>query len=153
MEQIIDKTKELFTKQELEEKAMKLWERYSKRYRDLIPTYQRLLEEKRQKKIKPLNKIRESTLNEVPSIAFLYIPTKKAAESWVKKTSSSALSITILEIELMVDDYPFNTIEAHIFDFKYEIEHQGAKKFRHGLDPDYRSTGSIFFRKSYKENE
>ena len=138
------RSKALFTKEDMQEKAEVLWERYGERYRNLIPEYQKLLARKRELGLKPLNAIKAETLKEVPEIEFLSIRSKKEAKRFIKKMIYSELSMAILKTELMVDGYAFRTIEAHIWDFRYEIQHRDDRKksLLGAYDSDYAAVGT-----------
>ena len=145
-------SKKTFTKEEMQEKAMTLWERYGERYRNLIPKYEKLLLRKKELKIRPLNEVARSTLNELPEIELLSIRSKKAARARIKKMSSAELSAAIMMTEMMVDGYAFRTIESHIYDFEYEIRHHGEKHLRVGaIDPGYVKRCAFASRRTHAE--
>lgn len=137
----------------LVEMAEKLWQKHGKRYRTLIPEYHELIAKKRELKISPLNRVKQSTLNELPDIEFLNITNKKELRSRIKKLSAEKLTAQIIATELMLDSYAFRTIESHIFDYKYEISHLHQKKGGAGsIDTEYCRNCSINTRHSHAEN-
>lgn len=135
--------KKNFTREEMLVKALVLWERYGERYRNLVPKYEKLLARKRELKIRPLNAVAQSVIAEIPEIEFLNIQNKKAARKFVKRMKVSELSMAILETEMMIDGYAFNTIEAHNYDFEYEIRHHGDKKGRMQSGGDWMISGAV----------
>lgn len=137
----------------LVEMAEKLWQKHGKRYRTLIPEYHELIAKKRELKISPLNRVKQSTLGEIPEIEFLSVKNKKELHSKLKGYSVERLSAMIIATEMMFDSYAFRTIESHIFDYKYEISHLHQKKGGAGaIDPNYCRNCSMNTRHSHAEN-
>ncbi|MBR3180052.1 hypothetical protein IKF57_00760 [Candidatus Saccharibacteria bacterium] len=134
------------------EMAETFWKKHSKRYRTLIPEYHELIKKKRELKITPLNQVKRSTLNEIPEIDFLKISNKKELRSRLKKYSAEKLSAELIAASMMVESYAYRTIEAHIFDYQYEIRHYGDKKGGIGtMDPSYCQCGAINSRRTHAE--
>ena len=114
--------------EELQQRAMDLWDQYAEKYRELIPRYFELLDQKRDLKISPLNKVKGSTIREIPKITFLEFKDEELASNYVLNSTINELSRVILDIEMMLNSYAWKTITAHIYDFEYEIRHHGSFK-------------------------
>lgn len=138
----------------LREMAETFWKKHSKRYRTLIPEYHELIKKKRELKITPLNQVKRSTLNEIPDIEFLKISNKKELRSKLKKYSAEKLGAELIAASMMVESYAYRTIEAHIFDYQYEIRHYGEKKGSVGaINPGCCQCGFISPRRTHVEND
>ena len=124
-------------REELETTIEKLWLRHSKRYCTLIPEYEKLLQEKRDLKIKVLNPVNKSVLDEIPEIELLRAKSLKSFHRKLKKYSAGRLSAEIIRIERMISGYAYRTVEDRICDYKYEIRHHGEKRRNSVyMDPD-----------------
>ncbi len=120
------------------DEAMLLWERHYERYQTLIPEYEELLKRKRELKVYPLNKIRQSDLDRWPDIPLLRFETEEAAENYLLDLTERELSRVITEIAIFDDSYVYNTLQARVLDYRYEVRTHGRPKSKYALDPDAR---------------
>ena len=65
------------------ERTMRLWGMYGEEYRNILKEYESLLQQKRDLKVKPIGKIKDSSLREFPIINFLYLDDEKKAEEYI----------------------------------------------------------------------
>lgn len=124
------------------EKAMELWLKFSKKYRNLKPEYYLLLDKKRRLRIKPLDPLTKSVLNSLPEIPFLYIEDEAEAREYLKDHSRGELIYLNRSIVLMVEGHSYKTIEARNCDFRWTIEHVDDECRPFGIDPNYPHTNS-----------
>lgn len=127
-------------------KAMNLWSLYSKEYRTLIPTYKRLLEEKRQKKVKPLWKINKTDLEEYPAIDFLDLDDELEAENYLRELQDNKLANLIYEIDMFLDSHIRRTLKARICDYKHQLRFNESPKTPLAIDPNFKRRHGWFKR-------
>ena len=119
---------QVHSKQVLVETATELWERHGKRYRSLIPEYEKLLAKKRELKITPLNRVNQTTINEIPNIGILMCHNKQELRALTKRYSSNQLADDIFEANAALGGYAFRTVKTRISDFRCEIRNYEYKK-------------------------
>ena len=122
--------------QMLFERAMKLWRERGEDYRTMLREYEDLLFQKRILGISPLNKVKATVLKEWPEIPFLDTLAEEDATEFLLNLPESEITGVVIAIDLWVDSYVYNTVKAHIYDYRYEVRHHGEHKNPFGIDPD-----------------
>lgn len=126
------------TRQELIDRAMRLWETHAESYRTMPLQYQFLLAEKRRLGIAPLNKIKKCVLDDYPKVPFFAICDAEVARARLNKLSELQLICQIRWLEDVVNyNQAYRTLRNRIIDFTYEVDHYGSLDCPFGLDPDY----------------
>ena len=110
---------------ELETTALLLYHRYSKEYREIIPQYESLLDEKRRLKLSPLKAIKKTDLNEFPSIRLLAIPEVEDALNYITEEETLALIRELNSIYRYVDSWILRLLRSTIAEYQYAISHHG----------------------------
>ena len=118
------------------ERTLNLWEKYNEEYRTILKDYERLLAKKRELNIKPLNKIKESSLREFPIINFLYIDNESKAEEYLLNLTERRLCELMGDIDLYVDSKLRRDLRAKIFDYRYEIRNRFIPKSQYAMSPE-----------------
>ena len=113
---VVHSTKNRYSK--IFERTMNLWERYGEEYRTILKDYYNLLEEKRRLNIRPLDKIKESTIREFPVISFLYFDDYRSAEEYLLSLNPSQLVDVMTDVDLYADSKVRRDLLARIFDYK-----------------------------------
>lgn len=122
--------------------AMDLWEIYGANYATCVDSYRALLQRKRDLKIAPLGKIPESTIRELPEIAFLKISKSKDALAYLEKLSAVEVEKLIHHITYMVRyDHAYRMINTTIKEYDYQIRAYGKRNRYSGVNPDCIGTG------------
>ena len=104
------------TVKEIREELLLLYDEYSEKYRELIPTYEALKKRKQELGVTK-GKIKSTVAKELPDIPFLKAKDHKAAEEYLKKLNLEQLEGLSEEIEYSIRlGYEYNTI------FNWNIE-------------------------------
>ena len=118
------------------ERTMRLWGLYGEEYRNILKDYESLLQEKREKRIRPFHKIKESSLREFPIINFLYLDDEEKAEEYLLNLTESQLKDLMADIDLYVDGKLRRDLLARITDYKQQIRLKKNGKSMYAIDPD-----------------
>jgi hypothetical protein len=118
------------------ERTMRLWGMYGEEYRNILKEYESLLQQKRDLKVKPIGKIKDSSLREFPIINFLYLDDEKKAEEYLLNLTESQLKDLMADIDLYVDGKLRRDLLARITDYKQQIRLKKNGKSMYAIDPD-----------------
>lgn len=136
---VVHSTKNRYSK--IFERTMNLWERYGEEYRTILKDYYNLLEEKRRLNIRPLDKIKESTIREFPVISFLYFDDYRSAEEYLLSLTPSQLVEVMTDVDLYADSKVRRDLLTRIFDYKYVIRTKDARKSKYAMSPEACGSG------------
>lgn len=126
------------TRQELMERALRLWQVHAELYRIMPIQYQFLLAEKRRLNIAPINKIKKCVLDDYPEIPFFAILDEPSARIRLEGMSDMGLLCLVKWIENVVGcNQAYRTLRNRIIDFNYAIDHYNSPECVFGFDPEY----------------
>lgn len=128
------------TAEEMRKRLLQAWKDDAGEYRMLIPTYKKLLEEKRALRLR-LNPISKSTLKNFVKITLFECENEDQATKYIESLSSSELSRCLNVIEDIKYNNVYNTLKSRIYDYTRQLEPLEKKPF--GVDPT-RQTCSFF---------
>lgn len=140
----MERARYYFSSQELKDQALRAWRTYAEDYRNLIPEYFRLLEEKKRIresvpgcKQMPLRKLSNVTLKELVKIPFFDLETYEEAKIYADDLDYHGLNQLVATIHTALGSYSYVTIRAKIFDYKFEIDNCQSRKPAVAYDPNY----------------
>lgn len=113
---------------EIFDDTLKLWEKYSKEYREIVPEYQRLLEEKRKKNILPLNPIKRTAIGDFPNITLLRISDEEEAIEYMLNVREEYLRDVRRKILSYIGSKLRADLIAKIGDYRYQIRRHDTPK-------------------------
>lgn len=119
-------------------KALYLWECNHSTYQSIRKEYDKLSKEARQfgiefAKMPSIAKARWSV------IPLLLKESRQDAEEYLRELDDSGIRSVIRSIDLLLDDYGYNTYIAYTKDLRYLLKHHDCKR-GYGFDPDYPCT-------------
>ena len=115
---------------------MRLWGLYGEEYRNILKEYESLLQQKRDLKISPIGKIKDSSLREFPIINFLYLDDEIKAEEYLLNLTESQLKDLMADIDLYVDGKLRRDLLARITDYKQQIRLKKNGKSMYAINPE-----------------
>lgn len=129
-------TSTLKQRREFEERIIQQWITYAKKYRELLDTYNDLLEQKRKLGLR-LRRVKKSTIDDLPTIEFFYCTTIEEAEAYLQKLNNGQIYRLMFAIDRCVNGYSFVTISNRIGEYRYEIKRYNSPRSTLGYDPEY----------------
>ena len=123
-------------RREQEEVIVQEWVTYAKKYRELISTYNELLDQKRKLGIR-LRKVKSATIKDLPKIDIFNCTTIDEVEDYLLDLNNEQVYCLMVAIDHCVHGYVFVTISNRIDEYRYEIKRHGSHRSTLGYDPDY----------------
>ncbi len=123
---------------ELIDSVMSLWAKTHNDYQKLPAEYEYLLIEKRSLGLRPVHAIRQSMLEEWPTIPLLDMTSEEEVEDYLVDLTGEELEELIIDITTFRHSYIYKTMKARITDFKYEIRRFYCPRTTLSVNPDCR---------------
>ena len=138
-----------FTGEELLEQALNDWRTYSKKYRELIPTYHEMYAQRRViKKTVPgfsglkLNHITKEVLNDLVEIPFFEIENEEEAREYLNELTLSELKWLLVVIKMAIESRSYKTITVRLCEYRHFLSTYKSPKSQLGFDPNYCKQGT-----------
>ncbi len=106
---------------ELTDNLLDMWCLYAESYRDAIPTYSALLEQKMIRNMKPLGRVKAAVIKDWKEVEFFNIRDKKEVIEFLKEKDEKELKLLEREIKKVLESYEYKSITSTIKTFKNEI--------------------------------
>lgn len=120
------------------EKAMKLWRKYAKEYRELIPRYEYLLRKMRESGVSPLRPVSVADLKEYPQIGLFEIRKEAEAEEFLLCLPENVLLYTVSFVtNAYVNSRVRRELKGRICDYTHQLRMSRCDyKTPLAMDPD-----------------
>ena len=113
------------------DKALILWENYSREYRRALEDYESAKRELRRLRIST-RVVPNSTIREYPEITFLRIEEECEVKLYLMGLTQPELDKLIESIEDLPFNYSYTTIRSYLIDAEWKIKHHGRKRPLYG---------------------
>lgn len=135
------------------DRVMYLWERYSEEYRTIQGKYEDLLAQKMALNIKPIDKISILELELFPEIKFFEIEDMDEAEEYLLELTQRELESLNIDLDLYLDGYILRTLRNRIVDYQYALRRYNTPRQPLAMNPNACSSRTKCRRKILKTRD